>query len=256
MRIALILPLVALAACSPEAGNQATGNVMAPAPGQTKTMPVLLTASDGVKVHGRYTQVGRPKALILLFHQAGSGKDEYSTIQPRLAEMGYSSLAIDQRSGGTMFGTNETVAALGRSRDSYEAIRDLRAAFDWATNQGPPVILWGSSYSASLVFVVAAERPGDAKAILAFSPGEYFGDTRVREAAANVRAPVFITSAKDDAEIAASGAIFDAVSAGGKVRHVPQAGVHGSSTLIADRNAAGAGENWRAVTRFLASVAP
>lgn len=50
--------------------------------------------------------------MILLFHQAGSSKAEYATISPRLVAAGYSALAIDQRSGGELFGSNETAAAL------------------------------------------------------------------------------------------------------------------------------------------------
>ncbi len=71
---------------------------------------VQLKAADGVTVFGSYYRAERPKALILLFHQAGSSKDEYATIAPRLTAAGYSALAIDQRSGGSLFGRNETAA--------------------------------------------------------------------------------------------------------------------------------------------------
>lgn len=254
----LALPLLLLAACQPAASDGSQNRSAETAPAAAPVIqPVLLTAADGVKVHGRHAQIANPKAIILLFHQAGSGKDEYAAIQPRLAELGYASLAIDQRAGGAMFGPNETVQAMGAARPFLEARRDLDAALDWAVNQGPPVILWGSSYSASLVLMLAADRPDDAAALLAFSPGEYFTGTQVRDAAARVTSPVFVTSAQDATEIAAGEAIFAAVPARGKQRHVPQAGgVHGSSTLIPARNAAGADQNWQAVTAFLASVAP
>ena len=35
------------------------------------------------------------------------------------------------------------------------------------------ILVWGSSYSAALVFLLAAEHQDEIKAILAFSPGEY-----------------------------------------------------------------------------------
>jgi pimeloyl-ACP methyl ester carboxylesterase len=67
------------------------------------------------------------------------------------------------------------------------------------------VILWGSSYSASLVFLVAAEHPNSVRAVLAFSPGEYFdGPTTVRDRAAHVSAPIYVTSASDRGEIEAA----------------------------------------------------
>ena len=79
--------------------------------------PIALTASDGVKVYGSLYRAAKPRALILLFHQAGSSKDEYATIAPRLAQAGYSALAIDQRSGGGCTARIETADALGEQAD-------------------------------------------------------------------------------------------------------------------------------------------
>ena len=168
--------------------------------------PIKLTASDGVSVYGeRYEPVGHARAFILLFHQAQSNRGEYASIAPRLAENGFSVLAIDQRSGGTLFGhKNETVGGLKHSTDYLDALPDLEAALAYAhdTLPGQPVIVWGSSYSASLVFLLAARRPRDVTAILAFSPGEYFGtQASVAEAAAKIRAPIFVTSDADETEI-------------------------------------------------------
>ncbi|BBB08514.1 alpha/beta hydrolase [Sphingopyxis sp. EG6] len=213
-------------------------------------VPVTLTAADGVKVAALHYPAPNPKAVILLFHQANSSKAEYATIAPRLVTAGYSALAIDQRSGGDLFGPNQTVAAIGRSADYAEAQRDLQAALAWGKEQGAPVILWGSSYSAALVFRVAADPA--VKAVLAFSPGEYLGDgAPVAEAAGRVQVPTFITSASDPAEVGAGKAILTASPATAKQQYVPAKGVHGSSTLIPSRNPTGAAANWDAVLVFL-----
>ena len=193
----------------------------------------------------------------LLFHQAGSNRGEYATIGPRLATFGFNALAIDQRSGGNAWGqTNETVKHLGKSTDYGEALLDLEAAFQWAKSSGQsgPILVWGSSYSGALVFLLAAEHPREIKAILAFSPGEYLrGSSTVRKAAAQVSIPIFVTSAKDPKEIAVAKSIFDVVHSDEKTQFVPQiAGVHGSSTLREDQNPDGAEENWAAVKQFLA----
>jgi len=217
---------------------------------------VTLTADDGVKVYGDWYKAEHPKALILLFHQAGSNRGEYSTIAPRLVQEGYSAMAIDQRSGGERFGhVNETVAKLGHSTEFLPAAKDLEAALAWgiAASGGAPVILWGSSYSSSLVFLVAAKHPSQVAAVLSFSPGEYLGgvDT-VRKAASLVTVPVFITSAKDPDEVAEARKIFIATASPTKTQFTPsKAGVHGSSTLREDRNPLGAAENWTAVLAFL-----
>jgi dienelactone hydrolase len=213
---------------------------------------ITLKAADGVIVHGIHYPALEPKALILLFHQAGSSKDEYATIAPRLVKAGYSALAIDQRAGDRMFGPNLTVDGLGKSAGYLEAMPDLQAALDWAEKRKLPVVLWGSSYSSSLIFGLAADNPGKVKALLAFSPGEYFDDKMwVRKAAAKVTVPVFITQGSDAKEIAEAKPVFDAVAAVEKQQFVPKAGVHGSSTLIPARNRAGAADNWTNVLAFL-----
>lgn len=219
--------------------------------------PVTLTAADGVSVQGEYWPAADPNApIVLAFHQAGSSHIEYAPLAPRLNAAGFSVLAIDQRSGGDAFGgRNRTVAALGRSASYDAALPDLEAALAWGRAKAPtaPVLVWGSSYSAALVFKLAARHPGDIGGVLAFSPGEYLGQPgTVGAAARSVRMPVFITQASDDDEIAQSRRILDAAASSDKTLFVPRTrGVHGSSTLRRDRNAAGAEENWAAVLAFL-----
>jgi dienelactone hydrolase len=219
--------------------------------------PVTLKAADDVKIYGEYYKAEHPKALILLFHQAGSNRAEYATIAPRLVKEGYSALAIDQRSGGKLFGhPNETVTHFGHSGEYLDAEKDLEAALAWAGAQHLPVAIWGSSYSSSLVFLVAGKHPSEVKAVLSFSPGEYLGTPNmVQTAAAKVSAPLYVTSAKDDDEIAAAKAIVAAAASKSKTQFIPKiGGVHGSSTLRDDRNAKGSAENWTAVLGFLKTV--
>jgi len=248
---ALLLAVAALSGCNrPE-----TPKTEQP----TKTEQVLLKAADGVAVYGSYSEPADARAIILLFHQAGSGQGEYLTIAPRLNAQGFATLAIDQRSGGDMFGGNWTATKLGKGDRPYaEAMPDLEAALAWATVKKLPVIVWGSSYSSSLGFVLAAAHPDRVKALLAFSPDEYFeGKPAIAPSAAKLAMPVFITSAQDPAEIAAGKALFDRVPSAGKRQFVPvKGGVHGSSILIAERNKSGAEDAWSAVLSFLDSVVP
>jgi dienelactone hydrolase len=222
---------------------------------------VVLTAADGVKVYAQPFRVADLDApVILLFHQAGSGKSEYAPIGPRLVRMGYNALAVDLRSGGDMYQPpNETVAALGRSEPYLAALPDMEAALAWAKHAHPKsvVYVWGSSYSAALAFLFAAKHPRDIAALLAFSPGEYLDDkSAVKKAARRVHVPVFVDSASDPQEIAAARSILAAVPGKVKQQYVPLHGVHGSSTLRADRNAAGAEENWTAVAAWLKGLPP
>lgn len=152
----------------------ATGVVMTavvPVAAPAAPRQIRLMANDGIPIAGTFHPAERPRATVLLFHQAGSGKGEYDTIAPRLAAIGFDALAIDQRVGGPMFGRNETAAQVKGQPNYVDAQRDLEAAFAWASRRGRPVVLWDSSYSAALVFRVAAHHPGKVAALLAFSPG-------------------------------------------------------------------------------------
>jgi dienelactone hydrolase len=254
MRPILVLIASTLLALNGMTASQfATAGTTLSSPG-IATSDVTFKARDGVVIYGRYYRAPSPRALIVLFHQAHSSKDEYTTIAPRLAAAGYSALAIDQRSGGNLYGPNQTVEALGHSADYLDAQRDLEAALSFAEKQKLPIILWGSSYSASLTVVVTAEHVHDIRALAVFSPGEYFDQspTMIRTAAAKITIPFFVTSSKDAEEIAAAKAILAASPSTLKVQYVPiTGGVHGSSTLIASRDPDGAEDNWRAVLAFL-----
>jgi dienelactone hydrolase len=222
--------------------------------------PVTLTAADGVKVFGTVWRAQKPRPPVLLaFHQAGSSAAEYAPIAPRLVAAGFTVLAIDQRSGNAMFGANRTVDALGREASYDEALPDLEAALAWgrAEAKGAPVVVMGSSYSAALVFVLAAAHPGEVAAVVAFSPGEYLATPdKVARAAAKVTVPVWIDQASSADEIARSAAILKAVRSSDKTRFVAKTkSVHGASTLRNDRNPSGAEAHWPALLAFLARVA-
>jgi alpha-beta hydrolase superfamily lysophospholipase len=233
----------ALLACAPEK----------PDPEASEVEAVGLRTADGVVVHATRYAAERPRAVVLLFHQANSSAGEYATIAPRLAAVGLEALAVDQRSGGDLYGPNRTVARIGTSAAFIAAEPDLEAAFAWGRGRKLPVILWGSSYSAALVFRLAARHPGEVTAVIAFSPGEYLEDSgAVSRAAAEVRAPIFVAAASDPAEQAAARAILAAAPAAVEVAYLPASGgIHGASTLNAERNPAGNTAAWTAVESFL-----
>lgn len=232
------------------------------APGVARAQQsVQFKAPDGVEIFGTYYAASNSsRPVILLFHQAGSNHFEYAPIAPKLVAAGFSCLAVDQRWGGEMWGhTNETVKKLGHTETAADKVTDLEAdlegAIAWAHARNPhrKFILWGSSYSASLVFVAAAQHPNEIAGVLAFSPGEYFEaqPTMIEDAAMKVHVPVFVTSENDPDQLRQATKIFDAVSSRDKVHYKAQFAVHGSSTLRTDRNVKGAAANWAAVMKFL-----
>jgi pimeloyl-ACP methyl ester carboxylesterase len=254
--LAPILILLTMAGCGQAAPTAAPTEQPSEPAVPMAISDVSFLADDGLTVNGRYYRAEQPKAIILLFHQADSSLAEYATIAPKLVAQGYSVLAIDQRAGGSMFGPNQTASRYGKNATFNGALHDLEAALIWSRSAHLPIIVWGSSYSAALVFKLAARHPTEVSALLAFSPGEYLGPGRpVSTAAAELKIPVYISVGSSPEELANAKPIFAATASPDKVLHVPEVGIHGSSTLIASHNSKGAEANWGAVNRFLASVA-
>lgn len=215
--------------------------------------PVTLHAGDGVPVYGTLSQAQpHGKSIALLFHQARGNRHEYDTVVPVLQKLGFDTLAIDQRAGGDLFdGHNETVARLGRSADYLAALPDLEAALAWAQRQHyARIVAVGSSYSSSLVIVLAARHPQELAAIASFSPGEYFDDKNlIKHAAAEVRMPFYITTDPDEAGNVAE--VLRNAHGDNIVHYQPKVGVHGASTLVPARDPGGWQANLASFTAFL-----
>jgi dienelactone hydrolase len=218
---------------------------------------VWLTADDGVEVRGDlFAAEGDDGSapVVLLFHQAGSNRGEYGPIAPRLRDMGFTALAIDQRSGGKRWEhANLTVQKNGGESTTFlAALADLEAALEWAHDGRSPksVVVWGSSYSASLVFLLAQKHSDRIDGILSFSPGEYLATRReeVRTAAREVSHPTLIVTPAGERERAEG--IHDALASEDKQLVIPRQSRHGSSMLVSDRNA-GAEDIWPGVEEFL-----
>jgi dienelactone hydrolase len=223
---------------------------------------VSFPASDGITVYGDiYSPSGGVRGMVLLFHQSMSNRGEYDTFGERFAQAGYFALAIDQRAGGYRWGfTNLTMQGLGpeeseriqREGRSASALSDLEAALDYAAKRpARPIVVIGSGYSASLVFLLAARHPELVGAVLAFSPAEYFYGISVRDAAMRVHCPVFVTSENSAGAIDEATKIIDAVPAAIRVTFRPRHATDGATMLRRDVNPRGGGENWAAVMEFL-----
>jgi len=221
---------------------------------------VTFPAADGLTITADLYWTGdATKPFILLFHQADYSRGEYLEIAPKLVALGYNCLAVDQRSGGAANGIkNEThqAAKVQKLATGYtDAYADLEAALSYVVNTYAPtkLIVWGSSYSSSLVLILASEHPDEISAALSFSPGEYFkfDGKQIADFAKNITQPVFITSAKSEEK--GWRGIADQITPAGSVFFVPQAsGRHGSSTLY--EKVSNHAEYWTAVEEFLASL--
>lgn len=232
-------------------------NLSLPVFAQDNIMPVKFQATDGVTVTADMYLTESPDApWIILFHQAGYSRGEYRAIAPKLNTMGFNCMAVDQRSGEAVNDVENAThkAAVAKSMNTKypDAFTDLEASLHHLKERFyvEKAIVWGSSYSASLVFILANKHKMNVAAVVAFSPGEYFTfeDQKIADFAKGVECPVFISSAKSEQKDWQ--AIYEALGSKDKTGFVPSsAGTHGSKALWKSNE--GHEEYWKALTAFL-----
>lgn len=197
---------------------------------------VTFMAGDGLGVVADEYFVHDSLPWILMFHQSGSSRGEFRDIAPRLNMLGYNGLAVDLRHGKeSNFVANETsqAAQAGNfSQTMQDAMADMIAAIEWARlRSGQNVILFGSSFSASLAMIIARNNPHTA-AVIAFSPGEFFGPPDlVQNAVRSLDIPVFLTATKREYPYVTE--LSSGISAEKKMIFSPSEnqGVHGARAL-------------------------
>ncbi len=226
---------------------------------------VEFDTDDGIRLHGDlHLPAGdRSAPTVILFHQAGSNaRGEYEVIVPRLRAAGYNVLAIDLRSGGSSFDSeNRTVAALPEDQRDLgycEAWPDLQAALRYADilHLGKKRFVWGSSYSAGLVVKLGAEHGDMLDGVLAFSPaaGSPMAGCDPTEFISKLEVPTLALRPGSEMEyewIADQLALF---AEAGLETYVAKDGVHGSSMLDASRTGKDVESTWRVVLDFLDRV--
>ncbi len=219
----------------------------------------LLKTPDGLTITAEIYEAQSDAPVILLFHQAGFSRGEYRSIAPRLKALGFTCISIDQRSGGEVNGViNKAFAEAseqGKGTQYVDAYPDMEFLFKHAKERYPDqhILIWGSSYSASLALVLAAEFPEDISAALTFSPGAYFEfkGMAIAEHAEKVACPIFMTSSKEEAP--ARMEIFNAIPHDLKTYFTPELeGYHGSKALWPEHE--GNALYWEAVEAFLMEV--
>lgn len=232
--------------------------LLASAPPKTVTFP----SEDGLPITADlYLAKKDPKTpFVVLFHQAQWSRGEYRKIAPKLNALGWNAMAVDLRAGNETEGVTNQTAKRARAKKKpttyVNALPDMRAALKWAREKHAKskLFAWGSSYSAALVLYIAGESPEAVDGVIAFSPGEYFrpfgmSRTFIQDAAAKIRQPVFIASARREKKQWMP--IFEAIPSKEKSSYLPtdQAGQHGSRALW-DRFPGHKGY-WEAVEGFL-----
>ena len=118
---------------------------------------VAIAAGDGV-VNGWYQAPQAGKPLIVYYKgNWGSFSGEYERFEQFVAD-GYGFLAVDYR------GFPLSPGAISQAN----ILEDATSAFDWAQQQGFPIVIWGRSLGSGPASYVASQR--DARALLLETP--------------------------------------------------------------------------------------
>lgn len=224
---------------------------------------VSFRAADGIELFADIYESpkGRTAPLIMLFHQGGGdARGEYESLLPPLLERGYNVIAVDLRRGGNRFGSeNRTVARIGDKKYSYcDAYQDLEAALKYSEKEGfaGKKIAWGSSFSAALVFQLAAKHKEKLAGILAFSPasGGPLADCRPELYLDDTETPALVLRPASEMRIDTIKAQLAMFKEKGVQTYVAENGVHGSSMLNSRRVKGDTRAHWRQVLEFINAV--
>jgi alpha-beta hydrolase superfamily lysophospholipase len=221
---------------------------------------VHFKSKDNVQLYGDLYQVteGKSAPIIMLFHQGGGdARGEYANLIPDILQHGYNVMAVDLRSGGNRFGSeNRTVNKLDGVKYSYcDAYPDLEATLDYVLQAGfsGKKIAWGSSFSAALVFQLASKRSSDLSAILAFSPasGGPMAPCKPDLFVNALKTPVLVLRPATEMQRETSIKQFEFFKSLGIQTYIALNGVHGSSMLDNSRVEGSVTAHWEKVFTFI-----
>lgn len=226
---------------------------------------ISFMTSDSIKIYGDLYELDKTSPVILLFHQAGSnGRAEYNPIIPKLTEKGFNVLAIDQRMGGQTYGnynrtlTNISDHSYGNPYTYCDAYNNLEGALDFVitSNFTGNKILWGSSYSASLVIQLANNKQDEVQGVLAFSPasGGPMKNCLADPYFETLKVPLLLLRPSSEMKNENVKAQFKLAKENGHQTYIAQNGVHGSSMLVKERVGADVSETWKVVFSFLEKI--
>jgi dienelactone hydrolase len=211
---------------------------------------------DGIVITANLFFLSDTLPYMILCHQAGSSRAEYDETGNRFSKFMYNCLAIDLRSGNEYHSTKNETAARAKEKNKptgfLDSEQDILAAIDYVfAKSKKKVVLVGSSYSASLVLKIAM-KDQRVKAVMAFSPGEYFGKSyNLKENLKSIPVPVFTASSKEEGPALTK--LMADVKDDKKQQFTPASkGDHGAKALGKENQ--NAHEYWLAILMFMRQV--
>lgn len=164
---------------------------------------ITFVTADSLEVTADLYIVNSAFPFLILFHQEGSSRGEYNETAQKFSKLNFNCLAVDLRCGeNSNYVRNETARKAinsGKPSRFIDAMSDIEASIEYAHNlNSQDVILVGSSFSASLCMIAGKNHP-NVKGVIAFSPGEFFGDDlRIENELDTFPKPLFVTGTETE----------------------------------------------------------
>ena len=166
---------------------------------------ITFMSSDNVTISSDFYETEAvSKKWMIMCHQEEYSRGEFKEIAQRMIKLNYNCLAIDMRSGGEVnYVPNETAQeakSLGKAQTLISCEIDILSAIEYVKSRekDAEIVLFGSSFSAALCLKIAKERP-DIKAVIAFSPGEFFTpQISIKKIISGISIPIYVGSTKSE----------------------------------------------------------
>lgn len=212
--------------------------------GQTTVVgkDVVLTASDGVLIHGTYYGAGRKAPAVILLHMMRRNRTDWEDFTLDLKEKGFASLSIDLRGHGQSTSTKDGKALNLKdfSNNDFRAItRDVEAAMRYLRKQSVDknrIGIVGASIGANVGLTYAADHPDEVKAVALLSPGLNYRNVGTEAPMTKFAGPVFLTAGKGDDYSAQSVLQLARIKPQRCATHIFPGGKHGTNLFLSRKD--------------------
>ncbi|MDP8223452.1 MAG: alpha/beta fold hydrolase [Candidatus Lernaella stagnicola] len=165
-----------------------------------------LTASDGVKIHGRFTNARRHGArALILVHMLGRTHADWEAFAEAARARGICTVAIDLRGHGASNQDKSGKKLVWKNfsgEDFRNAVKDVDAAYQYLAQiphiDRDAIAVVGASIGANLALNFAAEHPDTIQAAVLLSPGKNYKGVATEAAAKSYPGKMLFYAAKGD----------------------------------------------------------
>ena len=205
---------------------------------------VSFKTADGWTIKGTLYSASESGGAVVLLHQRGGSKSDWTVLCESLKTAGVTALAIDQRGAG-----ESTEGPGGKGDDApWDTSEDIAAAVGFLKNH-KKIGLAGASYGANNALIYASKRPDRIKAVALFSPGADYNGLKTAEPANLWKGPLRVYHDRGDAIAAEGPELIDRASPSSDHRLFLSAGDRHGTALLGEAMKEGEG-----VDKFFANV--